>query len=1321
MISNKLAMRNKKYSITLGIVLICVMLFTACSDMSEIKDGYGRININLVEAETSYLTKTVLPSIAFDRYVYTFTKEGTAIGVEQTPDDDGFFTLEIGNYVVEVQAYIGSEGSYILVATGLSSRFSVGSGYNDPVEVYLSGSNLEAAGLFNYTITYPLGTVAEITLKKWPDMSDIILNPVDVTQGSGKTQSFQLDAGSYLFTILLSKDGFYAGISEAVHINSSLTTVFLKNFVDDDLIANKIPLSSDYTISGTGTFNYDGNAKTVTVTRNANASLGAITVYYEGTDSTTYPKSTIAPINAGAYTVTFDVEAVTGWSAATGLPAGSITIDNYTPTVGDYTISGAGIFTYNGTARSVSVTPTAGASPGAVTVYYQGASGTTYPMSTSAPIDAGTYTVTFDVAAAPDWNAATGLSAGTITIDRAAGEVVSAPTLVSRTHNSITINTVTAPDNGQTVQYARNTTTVIPTEGWQNGTTFTGLNASTTYYIFARAAENTNYNEGTAARSDAITTRHTYMVTANGSSSSRTTTLTFTFSGTPSGLVTSNITLIGDATIGSATLSSSGTTRTLSPITVTGTTSGTATVTITHPDIETGSKTVTVYNPITAGLYAKAPPIGGGDTPVNLDFTSGTTIVDRAFNYINNNPGTYTLVLGSDINVVAHTSTDISNNTAIRHLRASNAKLTIIGLDVERKISLTSNGIMFAAGRSGQTGIELTIGNNITLVGMSGWATGYTVHVQNGAAFTMRDNATVSGDIGGGIGLGDSGGVYVDVATNSSFTMLDNAKVTGGVVGSITMSSSTSVSGGVFGSNGTIIMSGSASITDGVFGSDRTTTMSGNASIQGSVGMGSATSYNNHITMSGNATIVGHVGEPYFALSHIITMQNNASVFGSVHIGSDSTFNMRDDASIIGWVTAENNSSFAMQNNTRVTNSSGDGVSVSGSGSVFTMSGTASVSNHNRGVSISNGASFTMMDNTSVFNNTTTGNGGGVYVATPGWGSAAATFTMQNNASVSRNTGADGGGVYIEQGTGGGNVYFIMEGNASVSGNTSTGGGGGVYLANGGSFFEMRGGMIFGNNATNSSSNGGGVYVNGAFTMSGGTIFGLDVSTTLRNTAGSGAALYVTSLGDAIRNGVAITPPGSGVDTTIPAGGTPGNITIRYNINGGTGTTPALQTVIAGNSVMLRAGTGFSRTGYNFVGWNTNPAAVGGNSGAATNYNANSSFTPNGNIILYANWEGALTANTWANGNGTQWFRFTANAGTQYIHVSFGTLDDMYVQVYDSSYNTVGANTRLSGSTMQISRPVNNGQVYYVRVMPYWSGDSGTYRIAFNTTTMPPQ
>jgi hypothetical protein len=412
-------MKNMKYGITFGIALVCAMLFTACDNIADtpeiqtpIENGYGRISISLTEGDAAPQSeRTVMPSTVFSKYVYTFTKTGETTGTVKASDNDGFFTLEIGNYTVLVQAYTGNAEPYTLAASGVSPQFSVGSGSNNQVRVPLSGVTVAAQGEFVYTITYPAGATATISLQKWPELGNITLNPVD-TQLNGKTQTLELDAGSYLLTVLISKNELYAGISEAVHIKPSLSTVYTKNFANDDLLVTPTPVTSDFTVTGTGTFTYNGSPMAVTIVPKTGRSTGVITIFYNGTNT--------APTDAGEYEVTFNVEAVKGWNAATGLPA------------------------------------------------------------------------------------------GTITINKTAGVTVNAPTSSSVTSDSITLNAVTEPSNGQTVEYVINTANVVPTTGWQDSATFSGLTAGTTYYIFARSKANANYNAGTASASLQVTTPSKY-------------------------------------------------------------------------------------------------------------------------------------------------------------------------------------------------------------------------------------------------------------------------------------------------------------------------------------------------------------------------------------------------------------------------------------------------------------------------------------------------------------------------------------------------------------------------------------------------------------------------------------------------------------------------------------------------------------------------------------------------------------------------------------------------------------------------------------------
>jgi hypothetical protein len=79
---------------------------------------------------------------------------------------------------------------------------------------------------------------------------------------------------------------------------------------------------------------------------------------------------------------------------------------NQTPVVSDFTI---GNLTQTvGSITPVTITPLVGRSTGAITILYNG--------STTLPTAAGTYPVTFNVAASTGWNAATGLAGGTLTI-----------------------------------------------------------------------------------------------------------------------------------------------------------------------------------------------------------------------------------------------------------------------------------------------------------------------------------------------------------------------------------------------------------------------------------------------------------------------------------------------------------------------------------------------------------------------------------------------------------------------------------------------------------------------------------------------------------------------------------------------------------------------------------------------------------------------------------------------------------------------------------------------------------------------------------------
>jgi len=231
-------MKKYHFFTVMPILLAALFLsFLSCKDEpsghTPNNRSYGRIAV-MPDTEPATSSRTIMPQTDFDSYRFMFTKVSDTISVpdtkELTPDSNGYFTLEVGNYTAELQAFIGNT----LIANGVSDTFAVHSGDNEPVLIYLSPISGIEQGEFSYTITYPADAQAVITLEHWSDKRDIPLTPTALSEGNGVTGTMNLDPASYLLTVLVSKNNLYAGTTEAVHIYQLLTTTYTKNFTDDD-------------------------------------------------------------------------------------------------------------------------------------------------------------------------------------------------------------------------------------------------------------------------------------------------------------------------------------------------------------------------------------------------------------------------------------------------------------------------------------------------------------------------------------------------------------------------------------------------------------------------------------------------------------------------------------------------------------------------------------------------------------------------------------------------------------------------------------------------------------------------------------------------------------------------------------------------------------------------------------------------------------------------------------------------------------------------------------------------------------------------------
>jgi hypothetical protein len=181
-------------------------------------------------------------------------------------------------------------------------------------------------------------------------------------------------------------------------------------------VTPRAPTADDFIISGATTVTYDGTAKSVNITAAPakTSGMGAITVKYDGNATAINAKT--------SYAVTFDVAGNTNYNAASGFSAGTLTINKATPVLGDYDTNVTPATQFVTKVSDINITATATKktsglrSDGAVTVYYEGTSGTSYTRSATKPNKVGTFAVTFDVAGTENWNAAT-ISAGTLEIN----------------------------------------------------------------------------------------------------------------------------------------------------------------------------------------------------------------------------------------------------------------------------------------------------------------------------------------------------------------------------------------------------------------------------------------------------------------------------------------------------------------------------------------------------------------------------------------------------------------------------------------------------------------------------------------------------------------------------------------------------------------------------------------------------------------------------------------------------------------------------------------------------------------------------------------
>jgi hypothetical protein len=151
---------------------------------------------------------------------------------------------------------------------------------------------------------------------------------------------------------------------------------------------------------------------------------------------------------------------------------------------------------------------------------------------------------------------------------------------------------------------------------------------------------------------------------------------------------------------------------------------------------------------------------------------------------------------------------------------------------------------------------------------------------------------------------------------------------------------------------------------------------------------------------------------------------------------------------------------------------------------------------------------------------------------------------------------------------------------------------------------------------------------------------------------------------------------------------------VSFDSNGGSGTPPSAQNVQAGSSMVIPSGSGLTRSGFTFGGWNINTTGTG------ANHSAGSSFTPTGNITLHARWIDAslpeLTGNITITETAQVGQTLTANTN------NLGGSGAITFQWMRSGTTTIGTNSSTytvqdadvgSSITVVVTRSGNTGSV----------------------------
>ena len=330
--------------------------------LSVINEGVGIVQVVLNFPEDAGITRIRISGDIGIENISSLSNNSFIYSKNNISAGDYFVNFEF--YQDNLLRVIVSE--LILVRNNLTSSKTI-TLIGDDLKPVLTGS-------VNIVGNVLVGEVLTVNTSNLNGIGDVLYQwkRSDVNIGTYTSYIISTNDVGETINVTVTRDGYVGSIT-------SLPTI---------IVPNMIPNVNDYTISGIGTFIFDGNNKAATITRKETASLGTVIIYYEGINATSYAKTTTAPTNIGTYSVTFDIASATGWDAVAGLFAGNIIIEPQTYSIslsetGTYTFPAAvaGYGTQN--TRAVTINNIGNQITGSLTVTLSGINANSFTLSTT--------------------------------------------------------------------------------------------------------------------------------------------------------------------------------------------------------------------------------------------------------------------------------------------------------------------------------------------------------------------------------------------------------------------------------------------------------------------------------------------------------------------------------------------------------------------------------------------------------------------------------------------------------------------------------------------------------------------------------------------------------------------------------------------------------------------------------------------------------------------------------------------------------------------------------------------------------------------------